>query len=418
MTDRVTRRGLLTAPFVAAHAAPTGIRREVFRASPGKGIAVMAYAFYTRPHGGDMISIEQRWTRSDTVDVAYIRRSSDNGRTWSDATEFRTGEKRPEGMLRRHPRTGFVDRSGRYIEFWTEGILPSDDPLEGLRQWNNFYRVSEDGGQTFGPPRQVIHVGREFDARHPLPGVWTGKNCAMLGDMSCVPISAKDGRILLPVEISPLGDDGKLYNPTGGYTYTDGAVVIGKWRGNELEWEMSDLIKGDPGRSTRGMVEPTIEFLADGRLLMVLRGSNDRRPELPSYRWVSVSSDARRWSKPEPWTYEDGASFYSPSSCSQLIRHSSGRLFWLGNLTPENPRGNRPRFPFVIGEVDRRSGLLRRSSVRVVDSLQAGEDPILSLSNFYAREDRRTREIALHMTRLFARPDGWAGDAYLYRIPV
>jgi hypothetical protein len=62
--------------------------------------------------------------------------------------------------------------------------------------------------------------------------------------------------------------------------------------------------------------------------------------------------------------------------------------------------------------------LLKRGSVRTLDTLQEGEDSILSLSNFYAREDRRTREIAIHMTRLFARTTGWAGDAYLYRIRI
>jgi hypothetical protein len=93
-------------------------------------------------------------------------------------------------------------------------------------------------------------------------------------------------------------------------------------------------------------------------------------------------------------------------------------LFWLGNLTPENPKGNRPRYPFVIGEVNRRSGLLIRSSVRTVDTLQPGEDPVLSLSNFYAREDRLTREIAVHMTRLFAFPNNWVGDAHLYRVRI
>jgi hypothetical protein len=167
------------------------------------------------------------------------------------------------------------------------------------------------------------------------------------------------------------------------------------------------------------MVEPTIEFLEGGRLIMVLRGSNDKRPELPAHRWVSFSKDGGQlWSEPVPWTYDDGQAFFSPSSCSQLVRHSSGRLFWLGNLTPENPKGNRPRYPFVIGEVHSRSGLLIRSSVRTVDTLQPGEDPVLSLSNFYAREDRVTREIAVHMTRLFALPNNWAGDAYLYRVRV
>jgi hypothetical protein len=323
-------------------------------------------------------------------------------------------------MLRRHPRCGFVDATtGRYLDFWTEGILPTDDPLEGLRNWNIFYRISQDGGQTFGSARQLVQNGGEFSARHPLPGVWTGKNCVMLGDMTCVPVNAPDGRILLPVQISPLDANGELYNPAGGYTYTDAAVAVGAWRGGELRWELSELVKGDPARTTRGVVEPTIGFLDGGRILMVLRGSNDRKPELPNYRWISLSTDGgRRWTAPIPWTYDDGAPFYTPSSCSQLVRHSSGRLFWLGNLTPENPRGNRPRYPFVIGEVDRRTGLLRRASVRTVDTLQPGEDPVLTLSNFYAREDRRTREIAVHLTRLFARPGAWEGDAQLYRIEV
>ena len=242
----------------------------------------------------------------------------------------------------------------------------------------------------------------------------------MLGDRTCAPVASRDGGgILLPVQITPLGADGKLYNPRSAYTYTDAAVLHGRWQGSSLLWEMSEPIKGDPSRSTRGMDEPTIEFLDDGRLLMVLRGSNDRQPELASYRWFALSSDGgRRWDAPRPWTYDDGQPFFSPSSCSQLVRHSSGRLFWFGNITPENPRGNRPRYPFVVGEVDRRTGLLKRATVRTIDALQPGEDPILSLSNFYAREDRRSKELAVHMTRLFARPDQWSGDAYLYRVGV
>ena len=374
---------------------------------------MLAFAFYTKSRGGDMLSIEERWSRSDTVDIAYIRRSHDYGRTWSAPTEMRTGERRPDGMLRRQPRAGFVDSKGRYIEFWIEGILKTDDPLEGLHTWNVYYRVN------FGPPRQLIHVGAEFDARHPLPGVWTGKNCVMLGDVACVPVTGPDGGIMLPVQITPLGPDGNLSNPGGGYTYTDCAVLHGRFEGAKLRWEMSELIKAGPVRSTRGMDEGTLGFLDDGRVLTVLRGSNDKRPELPSRRWFSMSSDGgHRWTDPQPWTYTNGEPFFSPSACSQLLRHSSGRLFWLGNITPENPRGNRPRYPFVIGEVDRRSGLLIGESVRAIDTLHPGEDPILSLSNFFAREDRRTREIAVHMTRLFAGSGPWAGDAVVYYVRV
>ena len=152
---------------------------------------------------------------------------------------------------------------------------------------------------------------------------------------------------------------------------------------------------------------------------MVVRGSNDRKPELPGYRWRAISRDGgRTWTKPEPWTYHDGSPFYSPSACSQLLRHSNGRLYWLGNISPQNPRGNRPRYPFIIGEVDNDSGLLRRDTIRVIDDRRPEEPEILMLSNFYAREDRKSGGIALHMTRLAALADGWEGDALLYTIPL
>lgn len=374
----------------------------------------MAYAYYTEARGGRMRSIEQHWSRSDTVDRAYYRESGDYGRTWSAPVEHSTREERPDGTLRRHPRGGWIEPgTGRYLEFWMEGILPNDDPLEGLRRWSIFYRAG-----MKGKPVQLVHQGREFSADHPLPEVHVGKNCAMIGDNASQPYGYR-GRILLPVEVTIGGADGKLFNPGGGYTWHDSAVLHGTWTRGGIAWRMSDRIAGDPERTTRGAIEPTIGELDDGRLILVMRGSNDRRPSLPSYRWVSYSVDGGfRWTKPEPWAYESGEPFFSPSACSQLLRHSSGRLYWLGNITGANPKGNRPRYPFCVGEVDRRSGALRRKSVRVIDDLGPGENPLLTLSNFYAREDRQTREIAVHMTRLFALPDGWEGDAMLYRIRV
>ncbi len=416
MVTVLSRRAWLAAGVARAASAP-GVTREVFIASPKQGTAVMACAWYTRKSGGEMTSLEQRWSRSDTIDVAYVRHSRDHGRTWSAPVERATGEKRPAGMMRRHPRAGWVDPHGdRLIEPWVEGVLPTDDPLEGLRQWNIYYTV--DGG----PVQQVICHGAEFGPRHPLPGVWTGKNSVMIGDMTGRPIALRNRRILLPVSISPLDASGtKLYNPAGAYTYHDSAVLIGTWRtGKRLEWEMGDPIKADPTRATRGMDEPTLAELADGRILIVMRGSNDKSPELPSHRWHAFSSDGgRSWTTPAPWTYSNGEPFFSPSSCSQLLAHpKNGRLYWLGNITPGNPRGNRPRYPFVMGEVDRRSGLLMRETVRVIDDKEPADDPLLTLSNFYAREDREAGGIALHMTRLVAAPAGWRGDALIYRIAL
>jgi len=411
----MNRRDFLAASAattIAAAASP-GVEREVFLKAPGKGTAVMAYGFYTRPEGVDMASIEQRWSRSDTIDIAYHRTSKDHGRTWSAPVTVPTGEKRPNGMWRKHLRAGFVDpKSGRYLEFWNEGVLPTDNPLEGMRQWNLYYRSGVNG-----KPIPLIHEGAEFNLQHPLPGVFIGRNCAMLGDQTSAPVPAKDGSILLPIQISHLGPNGDYYNPTGGLTYTDGALLHGTWKGDKLVWRMSQLLTGDPNRSTRGVVEPTVGILDDGRVILVIRGSNDKRYELPSYRWYAISNDGGwKFSEPRPWTYDSNENFFSPSACSQLLKHSNGKLYWLGNINPVNPKGNRPRYPFVIGEVDSKTGLLRKSTVRTVDDRQPGEHEILTLSNFYAREERGSKKIALHMTRLFALNDGWEGDAMLYRI--
>src|SRR5258708_3965037 len=76
------------------------------------------------------------------------------------------------------------------------------------------------------------------------------------------------------------------------------------------------------------MDEPTLAQLADGRLMMVMRGSNDRNPELPAYKWVSWSADGGvRWTTPRPWTYQggqDGQAFFSPSACSQQEQQQRG----------------------------------------------------------------------------------------------
>ncbi len=102
--------------------------------------------------------------------------------------------------------------------------------------------------------------------------------------------------------------------------------------------------------------------------------------------------------------------------------HSSGRLFWIGNISPKNPDGNRPRYPLVIGEVDVRSGRLLRATLGPVDDRGPEDSEMMSLSNFSAREDRADGAIVINLSRLFQRSKpgelDWTSDAYLYRVPV
>jgi hypothetical protein len=111
------------------------------------------------------------------------------------------------------------------------------------------------------------------------------------------------------------------------------------------------------------------------------------------------------WTEATPWTYENGTAFYSPSACSELLPHSNGKLYWLGNITNENPKGNRPRYPIVIGEVNQDTGLLIEETVTIIDDRQPGENERMTLSNFHAREDRETGHIVVFLPRFFVNGD-------------
>ena len=147
------------------------VAREVLVPAPGPGVGIMGGSYYTRLEGGDLALVYSHTTRSDTVDVAYIQHSEDNGRTWGEKIEWGMRFDHPQGTGRRHPRGGYVDpQTGRYFSVWTEGILPTDEPIEGMRQWTLRYSVSEDGGKTQIASEQIVHEGEEYDEVHHLPG--------------------------------------------------------------------------------------------------------------------------------------------------------------------------------------------------------------------------------------------------------
>ena len=407
------------------------VSKEVFVPSPGPGVGVAAATYYTRSVGDELISIHTHHSRADTADIAVYRRSTDGGESWGPAADKATGKRSAGGMWRGYPRGGHADPlTGRYVSVRVEGVLPTDEPLEGMRQWMLHYAVSEDGGLTDLVDEPVVHAGKDedgvpFDTEHPLPGVWRGRAGVQLGDLTCVPLTLRSGRdagdILLACQICPVGPDGTFINKGGGFTFHDSAVLHGRWEKGSprLCWRLSERVIGDPERSTRGFLEATIAELAPDRVLMVMRGSNDVRPELPGYRWFAVSEDCGwTFGEVQPWTDTSGAPLHSPSSCSQLLDHSDGRLFWLGNLCDENPRGNSPRYPIVISEVERDSGQLIRDTVMTIDNRQPDEAESLTLSNFHAREDRSSGDILLYLPRYHSHRRSFEADNIVYRITV
>lgn len=338
--------------------------------------------------------------------------SEDNGQTWlpfSFNPDFNKG--RSYGYRRVQVTSACDRRTGRLITVFnaldTPGLDPkAHEPPIAQQTYYLRYRVSEDGGRSWRFDTPIIQKGA-FDAKHPVEGVWLGKNAIYLGDLGCIPLVTRKGKILLPTQMTPLARDGTLWNPKGGWTFTDVLVLSGTWTAQgSLEWTASKPLRGDPERTTRGLIEPTLAEFPGGRILMVMRGSNggkaDSQHRLPSYKWAAVSrNEGRSWSKPEPWTYDNGLPFFSPSSMSTLFTHSSGRCFWAGNISSTNCAGNLPRWPLVIGEVDPKNLRLIHRTLLIVDTEQPGDKAQgrLDISHLTMFEDRQSREIVLTYPR-------------------
>jgi hypothetical protein len=270
---------------------------------------------------------------------------------------------------------------------------------------------------------QIIQRGEGYSPQHPLEHVWVGQNCSSLPAVPPI-VRTRQGHLVVSSMISVLGPGGKLINPGGGFTWLEELILIGRWQPDgRIAWECGPRLALPPEKSTRGLDESTIAEMPDGRLLLVMRGSNGGRkdPEgkIPGHKWFAVSEDAGfTWSEPQPWGYTDGTLFHSPASMSQIVRHSNGRYYWFGNICKENPNGNLPRYPLVAEEVDPASLMLVRDSVFAVDTIQPGEPVNVQLSNFCVHEDRADGCFLLYIPRFMPKDGKWAGDTWLYRIEV
>ncbi|MBN2296306.1 MAG: exo-alpha-sialidase [Pirellulales bacterium] len=393
------------------------VSKTLFVKSPPGGTAFVNTS-YTRGKGLEKMCVRFISRRCDTFDDFSRRFSTDNGKTWSpwESTKGGLKEKTPQGTHRQYVLPSWIDPgTGRMIVLVLDGVLPTDDPLEGMMHWKMRYRVSDDGGRTFTVDEAVIQKG-DYTPDHPVEGVWIGKNSIQTSGSTGLPIRTREENLLVPVAITPLGPDGKYWKPAGAYTYTDTAVLVGHWaEGKKIEWDISERVKADHTKTIRGFAEPTLAEMPDGRILMVMRGSNGGRKNLPGYAWYSVSNDGgHKWNKPKPWTYADGSNFFTPASVSGLLRHSNGKCYWIGNITPTNPRGGLPRYPLFIGQVDPKNLLLLKETLTKIDDKGPDDNEKLQLSNFSFHEDRVTGEIVLDMTR--ATPSTGRWDNYTYRI--
>ena len=155
---------------------------------------------------------------------------------------------------------------------------------------------------------------------------------------------------------------------------------------------------------------------------MVTRGSNLPNPtgKLPAIKWKTRSTDyGKTWSAYTPFTFADGEEFWSPSSCSSFIRSSkTGKVYWIGNISRTLPRGNSPRYPLVIAELDEETLSLRRETLTIIDDRQPNDPPDLQLSNFNIVEEPETGLLVVYMGRYMSQQDHPGAGTHTYVIEV
>ena len=401
------------------------VTREVYREHPRPKTAAMVSVHYVGP---GLLREESHSTMasSDTPEKPTRRWSRDNGRSWSEyesLPELVTHVKGVRVFWGPLPQLYDAKRDA-IVSIWLR-----QTKLRGLYHNQIFSRLSRDLARTWSEPRQIVYEpGASFDPENPFEPEWLGNNQAYFGNNI---IRHSNGTLIHVAASVNIPKEAPDPNPKGISVWAAPAdarcigsvCFIGRWdnQRDDYRWTAGKPVWVSRSISSRGLAEPEVVELKDGRVLVVWRTSNVGLDpnDVPGHKFFSVSADGgRTLDQPKPWTYDDGTAFFSPSSFHRIIRHSvTGRLYWVGNISPDPTRGNSPRYPLIVAEVDETIPAIRRDTVTVVDDRREGDGARLQLSNFSLLEDREDHSVEIYLTRLGEDPgDFWRADAYKYTL--
>jgi len=387
--------------------------REPVLPAPGPGKAQWLNVAYAEARG---LTLEGIGRISGTSDAYYDwtrRVSVDNGLTWS-APELIPDVVRetPDGGVVDYPSSPHFDPgSGRAYRFVMRRQWPGNKAY--TYNWETHRHPLVDHVfvcEENGPPQLLRYEdGADFNPAAPFDPAFLNANQAYLGNS---PAFAPDGTVYFPVTCE---QSGTVPGQAG--------MVLFRRDNTSGRWLASNRVQIPPEWSSRGLLEPDVAVLRDGRILVVCRGSNQYiAATMPGRKWFAVSTDGDATLGPiQELRYDDGTSFYSPSSIHRFLRSShDGRLYWFANIVPGPTDGNEPRHPLQIARIDEDRLAVERDSVTVIDDRQPGEREDLQLSNFIVVEDRENSgQIQLYMSLLAIDPeDFWLTGVYRYRIAV
>ena len=395
------------------------IHRALFLRSPKAGM--IPYA--TREYVGEGLILEEKKALEYSDDLYgsnCIRRSGDNGRTWS-AWETVSKEKLPvqgDCSLEEIPWMACFDPvSGKNVRHVFQRIIVGD-PAKAMERWwrgglkfyfdHGFYQIGDAAGLQWTEHKPFRY--EEGEPFHPEDWGHAGylRRNQLYAGTNMIATSRGTLVFAATVPVPYLDDAEELKLPDGGWIGRVAGIraAVGRWnpRTGDYDWQWSAPFWLPRRVSSRGLMEPSVAELADGRLLVDMRGANDGAgiENRPGRRWISTSPDGGlTWTPITDLRYDTGETFHSPSSIAKLLRHAgTGKLYWFGNLSDKPVFGSGPRYPLVMAEVDESGPTLKKNTVTVIDDRDPAFDPpALALSNFCVREDRESHTLEVLMTR-------------------
>jgi hypothetical protein len=383
--------------------------------------------------------------KSDLAEKRMIRFSDDNGRNWSPFAPPDTGS----DSLRQNQNAMTVaswaikldPSSRRTIEMVFQRIFlgePSDILKKYWKGEKKFYdhmmyRLSANDGRTWTAQRQMVfESGTAFDPNNWANRAYLSSN-EMYGSYDITLL--RDGQIAYPASIRVSYQDDeedrkasanvpKYTAPVPGYV---GGVscFLGKWNKekDDYDWTHSKPVFVPRRISTRGLSEPVIAELNDGTLLLEMRGSNAGLDPLkyPGRKWMSLSKDGgKNWSPVTDLRYDTGEQFYAPSTFAKFIRsRKTGALYWIGNISRRPAKGNLPRYPLYIAEVDEKIPALKKSTLTIIDDRGPEDTEAVQFSNFSLIENRETLDLEIYLFRFGEKKDHvFSANAYKYTLTL
>ena len=162
--------------------------------------------------------------------------------------------------------------------------------------------------------------------------------------------------------------------------------------------------------------------------VQALQAAVDAGRRIYATRYSAFSEDGGvTWSAPEPLSYDDGTTVWTPASYSEFYESSTtGKLYWIANILQKPVHGQAPRYPLTIVEFDRTKRCIVRDSVQLIQDRPEGADECVRYTNFGRYEDRRTGNLVITLPEQYRhigwdhieRPEDFAADCVKYEVEV